>query len=500
MAWTRLLALVAVLTSALVLGCGGGGDASLGGGGAGAAAPPLVAEAGFFSLPKLSRGRAGEARMFYSFHPADHAPEQAPLVVFFNGGPGAATTGLLLPFGTGPMTLDASDAGTLEAKPNPDSWTRFANVLYLDSPAAGFSYSIGDPGCTPGQWAGEADNALLYLIDAGDFVRAVLDFLDAHPALIASPVVVAGESYGGQRGMLMELLLLHYDEAITLDPPLPVAPADALPWLRDRVQRHVDLAFPDLAGAPATSAQMQRQFGTVLFIEPGFGRSELAYEEAALDANTALISLTATQDVYDYRLTQAQSDDLDARTAEAIRDPATLEALLGVPLANVPGLAASERVGAARELDEYSEDDVRADEAALSTALGQLPEGDAYWLPGALSCEFYPGDVTSFTALELMPELRVFITRARYDLIVMTPALLGYWRSLGFDVALDEAAPAGALRPGVVTLTLPTVPDYRATIRMPYYLAGHSVPDTAGAALANDGEAWLRDEGILSPP
>ena len=73
--------------------------------------------------------------MFYSFRPCEVDPARAPLVVFFNGGPGAATTGVLMAYGTGPTTLDP--VAEVEAPPvaNPASWTRFANLLYLEHPS-----------------------------------------------------------------------------------------------------------------------------------------------------------------------------------------------------------------------------------------------------------------------------------------------------------------------------------------------------------------------------
>jgi hypothetical protein len=70
---------------------------------------PLAAEPGFLELPVLPLGAQSSGRLFYSFQPASH-PHDAPLLVFFNGGPGAATTGIHMPFGTGPFTIDPMPA------------------------------------------------------------------------------------------------------------------------------------------------------------------------------------------------------------------------------------------------------------------------------------------------------------------------------------------------------------------------------------------------------
>src|SRR5690349_3051422 len=56
--------------------------------------PPHV-EAGFLEVPAQPDAANFTARLFYSFHPAEQAPEKAPLLVFFNGGPGTATSGVL---------------------------------------------------------------------------------------------------------------------------------------------------------------------------------------------------------------------------------------------------------------------------------------------------------------------------------------------------------------------------------------------------------------------
>src|SRR5262249_38813401 len=154
-------------------------------------------EAGYVEVPAQTRGASDHARMFYSFHPADAHPERAPLLVFFNGGPGAATSGILLPFGTRPKTLLVDDLGKVPVD-NPASYPHFANVLYLDERDAGFSYELG--GYEPGVGCTGTAN---YVTDAGDFIFALLAFLDIHARLVRSQVVLVGESYGGTRAPVM---------------------------------------------------------------------------------------------------------------------------------------------------------------------------------------------------------------------------------------------------------------------------------------------------------
>src|SRR5688572_18619540 len=66
---------------------------------------PLEPEAGFLELPVLPVGAQSTPRLFYSFQSAED-PDDAPVLLFVNGGPGAATSSILFPFGTGPYTID----------------------------------------------------------------------------------------------------------------------------------------------------------------------------------------------------------------------------------------------------------------------------------------------------------------------------------------------------------------------------------------------------------
>ena len=88
--------------------CGSGGDSESLTGTTTTTAPAetaLVAEVGFIDIGPQPTAANYAGRLFYSFHPAETVPEKAPLIVFFNGGPGRATSGLLMAFGTGPTTM-----------------------------------------------------------------------------------------------------------------------------------------------------------------------------------------------------------------------------------------------------------------------------------------------------------------------------------------------------------------------------------------------------------
>lgn len=73
--------------------------------------------------------------MWFWFFEARNDPQNAPVAIWLNGGPGSASTiGAFM--GNGPCLLDSN--GT---KPNPSSWNNYANMLYIDQPiGVGFSY------------------------------------------------------------------------------------------------------------------------------------------------------------------------------------------------------------------------------------------------------------------------------------------------------------------------------------------------------------------------
>ncbi len=171
----------------------------------------LTPEAGFLEIPTefyTAEGQQRESpthRMWYSFHPAKAFPATKPVAVFFNGGPGAATSVWLFAFNTGPMTLDPMR--TPGVSPNDVAWDEFANLLYIDAPGTGFSYAVANSDDR------KPDHGLDMDRDAAIFASTLLRFLDRHPPLQRNEVIVVAESYGGARASLM---LRHVYDYMTL--------------------------------------------------------------------------------------------------------------------------------------------------------------------------------------------------------------------------------------------------------------------------------------------
>ena len=165
----------------------------------------LRREAGFIQLPQTeafdtSEGRdciTTSSRLWYSFAPAHDQPENKPLLVFFNGGPGTSTTSGLFAFRTGPQWVDTGEPGMWSVEDNPNDWSSFANLLYIDPPTLGYSYtaSCDGPNCSN-------SCPLTLQLDAAEFLLGTLMFLDRHPQLLGD-VHLVGESYGGTRAGIM---------------------------------------------------------------------------------------------------------------------------------------------------------------------------------------------------------------------------------------------------------------------------------------------------------
>ena len=158
------------------------------------------AEAG--TLPLIGSDGKTMARMFYvayDLKPAAGAkpsPDR-PVTFVFNGGPGAASAYLHLG-ALGPRVLRTAPGGGFLAPPqtladNPDTWLDMTDLVFVDP--VGTGYSRAAPGRKDSEFWGVSQDASAMTA----FVRLYLQ-----PAgRTASPVFLAGESYGGFRAALL---------------------------------------------------------------------------------------------------------------------------------------------------------------------------------------------------------------------------------------------------------------------------------------------------------
>ena len=229
----------------------------------------LKTEAGFFSIEPVhftlrndkteAEFTSGETRIWYAFQPAMESPQDKPLVMLFNGGPGCATH-FLFGFGTATWVVAAD---TPDLFKNPYTWRQFANLLYVDARGTGFSYGLMDNPENESERIAEFDtkNYNVFL-DAGDFIRVLLRFLAGHPSIQRNPVMIAGESYGGTRSTVMLNLLLRYSEYGGTDEVYQDVA------LVNEIREHLDAVFPDEAGTVHPPESIAGQFGQQLLIEP----------------------------------------------------------------------------------------------------------------------------------------------------------------------------------------------------------------------------------------
>jgi hypothetical protein len=237
--------------------------------------PQTQAEAGFITLEEndfyFHSGswsnrivlRSSPARIWFVYQPADVDPASKPLFVFFNGGPGGATSSGLLSANTGRTAVWRDEAsGASSLIPNAASWTRMGNLLYVDSRTTGFSYSLMDnPASDEERWAEFDAQNYNPFIDGADFVRVLLRFMSGHPALRANRVVFVPESYGGIRVTVMLHLLLYYENyangrEVFQDPGLV-----------EEIRGHYEAVFPDYAGQTVPPGVIAGQFSHQVLIQ-----------------------------------------------------------------------------------------------------------------------------------------------------------------------------------------------------------------------------------------
>lgn len=93
---------------------------------------------GYVNLPSApSEGRDYEVHSWFWFFEARHDPDEAPLSLWIQGGPGAPTSPSIVGENGPCLVLPNSRDTTL----NPWSWNDHVNMLYIDQPVqTGFSY------------------------------------------------------------------------------------------------------------------------------------------------------------------------------------------------------------------------------------------------------------------------------------------------------------------------------------------------------------------------
>jgi carboxypeptidase D len=171
--------------------------------------------------------------LFYWLFEADEKPEDKPLVIWMNGGPGCSSMdGLFLELG--PLRVDpGGKAGADRVSVNPHGWHHAANILFLDQPVGtGFAYTKSSAYCRTDQ---QINDHFYYFLKEffrlhPQYTRAPEGVGAAGPAT-TRPLYLAGESHAGHYipYMAEDLLRRNADGARTLTVDLRGA-ALGNPW------------------------------------------------------------------------------------------------------------------------------------------------------------------------------------------------------------------------------------------------------------------------------
>jgi len=315
--------------------------------------------------------RSSEAGLWYSFHAADADPASKPLFVFFNGGPGSATSHGLLSMYTSKYTLDNRiDGGGDAYIVNPVPWTRLGNLLHIDARQAGFSYNrMDDVGSMTSRFLEFNVQNFNPFIDGADFVRVLLRFLSLHPEIRANRVVIVGESYGGVRSIVMLHLLLNYrdyaDNVEMYQDPALVA----------EIQAHYDAVFPEYRGErvppetiirqfghqiliqPAITMRYQNEIAPPLLLEPGsvvdqlVGQTGIPYNPSAHGTPADYVRNVARRDLYIYTKPANWLNAFFGKAVALLQDVGNLELVTGFDVTTVASMYASARTRAYRVFD-----------------------------------------------------------------------------------------------------------------------------------------------------
>ncbi|KAJ9538215.1 hypothetical protein OSB04_030948 [Centaurea solstitialis] len=140
------------------------------------------------ALSYIGVGESDDVQLFYYFIESEGNPKDDPLMLWLTGGPGCSGLSGLL-YEIGPLTIDFANSTLTKTvlKINPFSWTKAANIIFLDQPAGtGYSYAK-----TP---EASITNDTLSTMQAYQFLKK---WLVDHPKFLHNTLYVAGDSYSG---------------------------------------------------------------------------------------------------------------------------------------------------------------------------------------------------------------------------------------------------------------------------------------------------------------
>ncbi|OIS96032.1 serine carboxypeptidase-like 18 [Nicotiana attenuata] len=145
---------------------------------------PFYLETGYIGV-----GKSEEVQLFYYFVKSESDPRKDPLLLWLTGGPGCSSfTGMAYEVGPLAFGQKAYNGSLPILVSNPYSWTKFANILFLEQPVnTGFSYATTSAAskCTDKPATTSMNFCARYL------------WFNNHQEFISNPSYVSGDSYSG---------------------------------------------------------------------------------------------------------------------------------------------------------------------------------------------------------------------------------------------------------------------------------------------------------------
>jgi Carboxypeptidase C (cathepsin A) len=504
-------------------------------------------ESGFIDLEEISytlsnkSNKSGRAKIWYDFQPADENPQDKPLFVLYNGGPGSSSS-LIFLYNTSRKTADQAFAGEGVAD-NQWNWNKLGNLLYIDARQTGFSYGIVDNPSSSSARSNYFSTANFNVfVDAADFIRVILRFLETHPKIKSNPVVLAGESYGGTRTTAVINILLNvadyaqknrvfYDQA-----------------LFNEIAAHFQGIDSTVTGMPSTEV-VAKQFGRQIMIQPlAMGQQQLdAIGEVLEKSNSPLYTIqqetgkkyspcgsswncdkynravnyvrNAGRDIYSYRREYNWLFDYtDYGIAKMLQFTMFKQFIMNDPT-KIENLYAANRTGAFRykNVSEYSRNIADLDKLEnvpesvkiilkarieqrnahplstgdLESVFGTLPQYDEYYVDtnDTILSTFYDAsvdpydDVNGEMFLENIRTAKTFITKAEEDIILYAEAT---------PEAAKKFSNVSSVETGDESFTVHFKDGESATVTFPFYPeSSHSVSVNQPEKFLNDVKKWM---------
>ncbi|KAL0365311.1 UNVERIFIED_CONTAM: Serine carboxypeptidase-like 18 [Sesamum angustifolium] len=161
---------------------------------------PFKLETGYIGV-----GEEDEVQLFYYFIQSENDPARDPLILWLTGDLVALVSPALCMKSVGPLAFDLEgfDGSFPSFTLNPYSWTKIANIIFIDSPVGtGFSYATTSQACNNSDTKSAQYNS--------SFLRK---WLLNHLEFVKNRLYIAGDSYGGKITPMVALEIAKGNEA-----------------------------------------------------------------------------------------------------------------------------------------------------------------------------------------------------------------------------------------------------------------------------------------------